>query len=134
MGIEEMKLGPGTFYIEDPETGKMQELCPVIGGELQSAINMGEVPKECSEKLVKALNAGEITISIDCPWNVVQYGKLSRKRFVKLLMSEGRSRNHANSLARSWREKTKGAPYYLEAIARSHYWGYKVRIGNCRIV
>ena len=67
------------------------------------------------------------------PWYQVQTGKLSRKRFVKLQMGRGASRNKANSLARSWREKTRGAPYYLEAFAHCHGWVYKIRLGNCRI-
>lgn len=99
MGIENMTLGPGTFYIENPETGEMQEFSPVIGGEVQPAINMGEVPEECSMKLAKGLEDKEITITIESPWSALFSRKMSRKRFVKLLMARNIGRNTANAVA-----------------------------------
>lgn len=99
MGTENMTLGPGTLYIENPETGEKQEISPVIGGEVQPSLYMGEVPEECSMKLAKGLEDKEITINIESPWSALFSRKMSRKRFVKLLMAHNLDRNTANAVA-----------------------------------
>lgn len=95
MGTEEMNLGPGKLYIENPETGEMQEFA-VIDCEIQPVIDMGEVPEECSMKLAKALEDKEITIELH---PVPLYRKVSRKRLVKLMMAHKIDRNTANMTA-----------------------------------
>lgn len=95
MGNENMPLWPGKLYIEGPETGRRRELTEGIIEGLHSISDEEQMPK-----YVSRVKPG--VLMIECYLSPL-YRKLSRKRFVKLLMAWGSDRNTAHETAEFWR-------------------------------
>ena len=82
-------LGMGTLYIKDDATG---ETTPV--GQISSIDHATIIPEPASPEPVYWINPNE-TFTFH-----LYERKMSRKRFVKMLMARGYGRNFANSIAR----------------------------------
>lgn len=98
-------LGPTTVYIKDNESGEMLELGNIEKLELE------EIQTE-----YETYNQGIKNISISQPREVsVSYKlkKLSKKKFIKLLMARKIQRNAANELAKYFLNK-RGYYSYID--------------------
>lgn len=98
-------LGPSTLFIKDDTTGEMVELGNINRLELEEIHTERET---YNEGITYIPQSTEVSVSY-------KFKKISRKRFIKLLMARKIQRNAANELAKCFLDK-RGYYSYIDLV------------------
>lgn len=98
-------LGPSTLFIKDDTTGEMVELGNINRLELEEIHTEREA---YNEGITYIPQSTEVSVSY-------KFKKISRKRFIKLLMARKIQRNAANELAKCFLDK-RGYYSYIDLV------------------
>lgn len=98
-------LGPSTLFIKDDTTGEMVELGNINRLELEEIHTERET---YNEGITYIPQSTEVSVSY-------KFKKISRKRFIKLLMARKIQRNAANELVKCFLDK-RGYYSYIDLV------------------